>query len=590
MLTSLGISLLFCIASVTLQAQQFRELYSDTWVATDGLGRSLPAFEETGGPRANVTVGIFYFLWLRDQDGRGPYDIAKILAANPQNPAWGTRGAFHHWAEPEIGYYTSAEEWVYRRHAYQLGIAGVDVVILDASNSYTYPEAYLVLCRAFRAMRDEGFHTPKIAFLLNTNSVSTLRTLYTDFYSKGIYRELWFEWKGKPLVLSPTLDMPAEYLSFFTFRQSWAWTTPNSWFGDGRNKWPWLDYYPQKPGWSDSGTPEELPVGVAQHPTSNIGRSYQSGLQPASFNLRTDSGPYFAEQWNRAVEVRPEFVFVSGWNEWIAQRFVVGTDPDPKTFLGQPTRSGQTFFVDLYSQEFSRDIEPMKGGHSDNYYYQMINGIRRYKGVRPNPDGGPQASIKIDGDFWDWNQVDWEYRDAAYDTNPRNARGFGSLRYTNRTGRNDIVMSKVARDRKNLYFHVQTRDALTPATDPYWMLLYIDADQNHSTGWNGYDFIVNTSVQNGKTQIRRLHDDGQPGDEVGWGAIGFFGNQMELSIPAAMLGIDLTQPFTFDFHWADNIQQFGKLEEFFVNGDHAPDRRFNYRYHVDVAQRDEEEE
>src|SRR5262249_40561634 len=83
-------------------------------------------------------------------------------------------------------------------------------------------------------------------------------------------------------------------------------------------------------------------------------------------------------------------------------------------------------------------------------------------------------------------------------------------------------------------------------------------------------------------------DDGQPGEEVGWGAIGFTGNQLELSVPAAMLGIDLTQPFAFDFHWADNIQQFGQLEEFFLNGDHAPDRRFNYRYHVDVAPKDED--
>jgi hypothetical protein len=36
----------------------------------------------------------------------------------------------------------------------------------------------------------------------------------------------------------------------------------------------------------------------------------------------------------------------------------------------------------------------------------------------------------------------------------------------------------------------------------------------------------------------------------------------------------------FDFHWADNLQHLGDISEFGLNGDSAPNRRFNYRYEV----------
>jgi len=35
---------------------------------------------------------------------------------------------------------------------------------------------------------------------------------------------------------------------------------------------------------------------------------------------------------------------------------------------------------------------------------------------------------------------------------------------------------------------------------------------------------------------------------------------------------------SFDFHWADNIQQDDSIIEFAINGDSAPNQRFDYRY------------
>src|SRR5271166_2777688 len=47
--------------------------------------------------------------------------------------------------------------------------------------------------------------------------------------------------------------------------------------------------------------------------------------------------------------------------------------------------TGPVTFVDEFDAEFSRDIEPMKGAHGDNYYYQLVANIRRFKGARPVP-------------------------------------------------------------------------------------------------------------------------------------------------------------------------------------------------------------
>ena len=61
------------------------DVMSDTWVATDGEGRSLPTSAEAGLPRKDRTVALFYFLThKRAPDRTGPYDMAKILAQDPK--------------------------------------------------------------------------------------------------------------------------------------------------------------------------------------------------------------------------------------------------------------------------------------------------------------------------------------------------------------------------------------------------------------------------------------------------------------------------------------------------------------------------
>lgn len=593
----------------TIRSVHERDLMADTWVATDALGRPLPTADEVGPPRRGRVVGLFYLTWLGahghdtnsdpalpgqgvqpKEPGRkykSPYNITEILAASKDDPInsplWGPVHAYHHWAEPELGYYVSDDEFVIRRHGQLLGEVGVDVLILDTTNGYTYRDTYLTICRVFQQMRDAGIRVPKIAFFCNTRAPETVQKLFDEFYARNLYPEMWFYWKGKPLLLSPSEGLNSEFLDFFTIRQTWAWSDPNGWFKDGKDKWTFLDHSPQRYGWHESpDRPEQISVTVAQHPVNdiNVGRSHQNGKQPAAEDCRTEQGIYFAEQWKRALEVDPEFIFICGWNEWIAMRFVSnGIGP---LIAGRKPVKGESFFIDEYTQEYSRDIEPMKGGHTDNYFYQMVANIRRYKGARPLPAASAPKTIRIEGGFSQWDDVEPEYRDATGDTMHRDHMGWGRFDYRDATGRNNIIASKVARDEEYVYFYAETADPLTDFHDPHWMLLFIDADADTSTGWEGYDYLVNEPVIDAKrTSIKRAVKDADgkwQWEKVGEAEFHTKGNQLHIAIPRRMLGLPEGEGMKIDFHWADNIQKLGDIIEFSLHGDSAPDRRFNYRF------------
>lgn len=225
----------------------------------------------------------------------------------------------------------------------------------------------------------------------------------------------------------------------------------------------------------------------------------------------------------------------------------------------------------------------MKGGHGDDYYYQLIANVRRFKGARPIPPVRSRP-IKIDGQFDDWRDVSPEFRDDIGDPVVRDYKGWGNAgRYVNRTGRNDIVAAKISMDESNVCFYVRAQQPLTPCADPNWMMLFINADQNSTNGWLGYDFVVNRTGVNSQSTTLEKHS----GHGWNWGSpekveYRTSGNELELVIPRAKLGLGRV-PMTLEFKWADNIQQTGDWSDFTVNGDAAPNDRFNYRAVFDNA-------
>ncbi len=563
------------------------DVFADTWVGTDALGRKLPTYAEVGPPRENRQVGLFYFLWVNNgvsnKRNIPVQDITKILAENPHNPKWGPQGSFHFWGEPELGYYTIDDPFVLTRHRSMLTAAGIDTLFFDQTNNLVYPNEMLAVCENLEQGRLQGLPVPKISAMHNSKPERSVPQLYETLYEPKKYPELWFKWLGKPLLLSNPETLSPEMKNFFTIRHTWAWTNAK-WFGDGRDKWTWVDWSPQKAGWHDSpDKPEEVSVCIAPHPLDGRGRSSTGGKDAPSVSpdkLRTAEGIYAADQWKHALEIDPPFIFVTGWNEWVAQRQVWGKPHKPKQMAYTKLSAGDTYFVDQYNQEFSRDAEPMKNGHGDDYYYQLVANIRRYKGVRP-PTVPVIKQITIGGSFDDWNGVLPEYRDFVGDTIHRDHIGWNNtLRYTDTSGRNDIIRAHVSTTKDSVFFHVQCAADISPATDAYWMRLYIDVDQNTKTGWNGYDLMVNRNSPTAAGLSLHLIKDGK---SIELPAIPYFvkGKELELSLPRSLFG---TEPLlSFDFKWADNTLIDGDMGAFAIHGDSAPDRRFNYRYDQKVT-------
>jgi hypothetical protein len=105
------------------------------------------------------------------------------------------------------------------------------------------------------------------------------------------------------------------------------------------------------------------------------------------------------------------------------------------------------------------------------------------------------------------------------------------------------------------------------------MWLLIDRDQNSSTGWHGFDLIVNRTL--GQLEI---NDGGWKWKDLAAVSYRVEGNQMQLALPMESFGARSGSTLkTFDFKWADNLQHPEDELDFHVSGDIAPDGRFRYR-------------
>jgi hypothetical protein len=555
----------------------------DNLAATDALNRKLPSWEEAGDIKKNKTVGLFYWTWQNDMAKSSPaYDVTKILAEHPEaiddfnHPAWPKAAPCFFWGEPLYGYYRRTDNWVLRRHAELLALAGVDVVIFDCTNApFTWKEAYMELCKVFTQARTDGVNTPQIAFMMpfgpSEGGKQAIEEIYNDLYKPGLYSDLFFMWKGKPLIMAYPDNLSTELKNYFTFRPGQP--TYNS--GPANDdQWGWLEIYPQH-GYAKRSTGyEQVPVGVAQNwsaergltamnAPNSFGRSYTNKSGQISGDDAVNYGYNFQEQWERAFQLNPQFVFITGWNEWIAGRF-------------ENWQQQYNAFPDEFSQEKSRDIEPMKGGHGDNYYYQMAANIRRYKGIgRPEPPS-QQLTVMVDGATTEWKDVKPVYKTPPGNTLHRNHPGWQGEYFTNTTGRNDFVSTRVTRDAENLYFLVETAQNITSSSDPGWMQLFMDTDRNRATGWEGYDVVLNRTSPTATAITVERNNGGWSWTKSGEATYKVSGKQMEIKIPRNILSMG--NKLNFEFKWADNLQVPGDIMDFYLSGDVAPAGRFNFVY------------
>ena len=569
------------------------DIDADNWTAYDRLGRTMPDYEEAGDAKSGKTVGMFYWTWHASFDGRRVVNINDFIYTYPEArfdynyPAWqGSFSCGYFWNEPIWGFYSGKDEWVIRRQVEMLTSAGVDVLIFDCSNgAITWKVGYNTLLSVMHQMREEGYPTPQVAFLSNFGSNITtdnfLKHVYLDMYQDGKYSDLWFYWNGKPLMLAydtalttgssdpQVAALAGQIKNFFTFRYPQANYTGGA---TRSNQWGWLEVYPQH-----LYNNEEMTVGTsvnhsyttnkitAMNANDVMGRSYTKTFTDDGLPGAYQYGYFFEEQWRRALSVSPSFVFVTGWNEWTAGRH---------ENWGGITNA----FPDQFDNEGSRDVEPtIEPLMQDNYYYQLVENVRKYKGVSKPQTASGIKTIDMD-DISSWNDVSPTYHNFVQGPD-RNHNGYDDTTYTNTTARNNIIESKVARDHDYIYFMAKTAEPLTSYADAAWMRLFIDVDRNYGTGWEGFDFVVNRKKPFNETTAQLEKNNGNDwtwvsAEDATYRVV----DECYLVIRISKEALGLNEPMDISFKWSDNMQEDGNAFEWWTNGDTAPIGRYAYRY------------
>lgn len=649
--------------NVEMEDQEVEVQVADptTWTAVDELGRSV-LDANNPATRENRDVLMFYWPWHEDRqvalydtngnqyDGSfngsgvpGITDITVVLqqsggaaANNFYHPYW----AYSHvcfWGRPLFNYYRTTDRWVLRKHAEMLADAGVDAVVFDCSNGdFLWSESTEALMEVWTQAQQDGVKVPKFAYHLNfitcDESKKNLRILYSTLYSQNKFKNLWYYVDGKPLIIAfpDNLESSDQAIkNFFTFRRPQADYVNGDVGTSSKPYWGWLE------STQHLFNGEEMTVGVSQNATDGVrghcyafnapgsyGRSHTrangnsllsgglSDIAHASFI----QGYNFQEQWDTALQTDPKYIFVTGWNEWIASKSrAFPIDPNTNTapnYYDKPTNTTYTYqpygiwngtsgppaFADQYDSERSRDIEPTHfwGDYGDVYYYQLAKNIRQYKGVAAYPNVSRKKTMPIDGDFSGWESVSPDFKHYRGNTGHRRhynhvADAYAET-YIDNTGRNDFVDARVARDNQYIYFYVETDQAITSRTDPRWMRLFINIDRNYSTGWKGYDFCLNyrNPASDNSGYVSRCVNNAWNWTDAGTFDYAISGNKMEIRVSRELLGV-ASGSLDFEFKWSDNMSLYTNYEvdnangtawvlDFLVSGDCAPGGRFNFHY------------
>ena len=570
--------------------------YSDTWEATDDLGRKVASFEEAGPVKEGEHVaGIMYWNWFERSDVN-PHIPAEIIKKYPdskddyEHEAWDKNGVYY-WAEPLLGYYSSYEYWVYRRHAQWLANAGIDAIFLDyTNNDMTFVGPQNVLLSAFHDAREDGIDAPKVScYIFNARyAFDSLSAFYFNVIKNDSYSDLVFMWEGKPLVCSPGRDAvmheakkekDPELIALLTeiFDNVNIRTNGSREFGISNEvpdpQWQWLENYPLHHwGRTDraDGRVESMTLGTAINHSyiygynevgimSNFdtkGRGYSEAFGEDYSPNSARSAIFMREQAAQILDIDPAFCYIDGWNEWTAIR---------NKIYG----NYENAFVDTFDDENSRDMEPTNGALKDDYYNLLVDFVRKYKGVRPVPVAGSEKTIDITGDVSAWDSVTPEFiNDKAQSA--RNGILVGGKEITT-TLNNAISRAKVSRDSENLYFYVKTEEAIKTGTNEF-IHLYINTDRNRATGWEGYDFAFNRAD-------KKL----EKWENGTWAAVSDIsytvkGNVLQAAIPRSLLG--LTDKINMEFKWVDGAGEIasGNILDVYRDGSSAPMGRFNYVY------------
>ncbi|CAN5618791.1 hypothetical protein BH09MYX1_BH09MYX1_13950 [soil metagenome] len=391
-------------------------------------------FTETlvGNDVPDQRVGMFYLVWhapaatamdaIASQKGT-QLNLEDVIKGNGTvhysdvYEKYGVEGqavALYWMVKPKLGYYC-----IYRArqgetgavpdcknvtatlttHAAELVAAGIDHIVVDATNlvdndpsggDLLQRRPIEVLFEEWAKLRAQGKKTPQIAVWNAIPAGAVQWTSYLALYQKPEYDGLVLHDKKTKKKVFFAVDsqdsrapLPANVAAFenagIEVQRMWTIPTTNATV----DRWAFMSYCQA----SGKDTTSIIGAGACNQPytpKSTVGSvvavapSFQTGYgRLPNGSAGKLGGTTFRRQWATAFGVMPDWVFVSGWNELVAQ-------PQPNPFTGDPfARSvglerdpeGQKLFVDTFGAELGRDIEPTEEYGST--YYDLLSSCTR---------------------------------------------------------------------------------------------------------------------------------------------------------------------------------------------------------------------
>jgi len=409
-------------------------------------------------PIPDIQVGIFYEPWqclFGDKDLKTgvtqQYDMWKSLNLGSD---WGGVFKFHWFDEPKLGYYCLTQRPdVIRQHAEWFKEAHIDFVIIDTTNfAYsTYKDLSSVMDNPWwgpLSNPEKGGTEPIEAFLKEWNQIlgapkvvpwvptkndppegvylsktawfastpnkpvsisknACPKPSMQNWWDKKLheYRELPFEYEGKPLWLAATnynkgdnakrcsgnspeaSDSQAieRFSNNYTVRTMWGFIPTQMGNRTERDyEWSFVENcrnpkFLQRRGLASCNqwvmsTKEQVAVTSA----------YQA---PGGFLTDTHSatpkfaGRTFMRQMDTVYKVRPKVVTIWAWNQSGVVRFPCNPNSDKKCGDNNFYIDGRPKFMDGFTGEYNNDFEPTK--HSGDFYYQLLKSeIKALKGIK----------------------------------------------------------------------------------------------------------------------------------------------------------------------------------------------------------------
>ncbi len=258
------------------------------------------------------------------------------------------------------------------RHASQLTAAGVDFVVTDQTNIADYGafgdaiqlRPFEVMIEEWRKLRANGIKTPDVAAWQRLSAPGSMVPHVLAVYdapenAQMIPRDAA---SGKKLFFYPDLpDVDPALVALVSQNGGKNDIVAVPMWVQRQAQGSWSFFAQCQEGTQITDAP------CAQTATTNsvvgsqlaVSPSYQLGYASVPFQaVGVHHGITLRKQFETAFSLKPNWLFLSGWNEQIAQpqsgapAASMGLETDPS--------GANRAFVDTYGVEFSRDIEPSK--------------------------------------------------------------------------------------------------------------------------------------------------------------------------------------------------------------------------------------